>query len=36
MDILLEKKLQTKLCLLIEGSKWYGKITTDEEIAEGD
>lgn len=33
MDSLLEKKLQTKGAVLIEGPKWCGKTTTAEEIA---
>ena len=33
MDILLEKKLQAKGAVLIEGPKWCGKTTTAEEIA---
>lgn len=33
MDALLEKKLQAKGAVLIEGPKWCGKTTTAEEIA---
>lgn len=33
MDTLLEKKLQAKGAVLIEGPKWCGKTTTAEEIA---
>ena len=33
MDRLLEKKLQAKGAVLIEGPKWCGKTTTAEEIA---
>ena len=33
MDSLLEKKLQAKGAVLIEGPKWCGKTTTAEEIA---
>lgn len=33
MDFLLEKKLQAKGAVLIEGPKWCGKTTTAEEIA---
>lgn len=33
MDSLLEKKLQAKGAILIEGPKWCGKTTTAEEIA---
>lgn len=33
MDTLLEKKLQAKGAILIEGPKWCGKTTTAEEIA---
>lgn len=33
MDGLLEKKLQAKGAVLIEGPKWCGKTTTAEEIA---
>ena len=33
MDILLEKKLQAKGAVFIEGPKWCGKTTTAEEIA---
>ena len=33
LDSLLEKKLQTKGAVLIEGPKWCGKTTTAEEIA---
>ena len=33
MDILLEKKLQAKGAVLIEGPKWCGKTTTAEVIA---
>ena len=32
MDALLEKKLQAKGAVLIEGPKWCGKTTTAEEI----
>ena len=33
LDTLLEKKLQAKGAVLIEGPKWCGKTTTAEEIA---
>ena len=33
MDSLLEKKLQAKGAVLIEGPKWCGKTTTAEEVA---
>ena len=33
LDSLLEKKLQAKGAVLIEGPKWCGKTTTAEEIA---
>ena len=33
MDSLLEKKLQAKGAVLIEGPKWCGNTTTAEEIA---
>ena len=33
LDFLLEKKLQAKGAVLIEGPKWCGKTTTAEEIA---
>ena len=33
IDNLLEKKLQAKGAVLIEGPKWCGKTTTAEEIA---
>lgn len=33
MDSLLEKKLQAKETVLIEGPKWCGKTTTTEKIA---
>lgn len=33
LDSMLEKKLQAKGAVLIEGPKWCGKTTTAEEIA---
>lgn len=33
LDSMLEKKLQAKGAVLIEGPKWCGKTTTEEEIA---
>ena len=33
IDSLLEKKLQVKGAVLIEGPKWCGKTTTAEEVA---
>ena len=33
LDFLLERKLQAKGAVLIEGPKWCGKTTTAEEIA---
>lgn len=33
MDSLLEKKLQAKGAVLIEGPKWCGKTTTAEQVA---
>mgnify|MGYP003416378422 FL=1 len=33
MDTLLERKLQAKGAVLVEGPKWCGKTTTAEEIA---